>query len=224
MKTIIKYIVFDFKNAVSDNYKNRTTFILSKLKDIEFKRKNERLIENVLKIVFFENEYVLSLNIRSILLFDKEITTSFRKSLMNIFNTFTPLFQIARFIFSRFAQSVVYFFNLLLQSASKIIEKQTEKILHEKLKSFFTKKKILSLQKIIVNDCFRIIVETFQSEQLFKTFSLSLFFLFFVVIKLHVDVKKKIKRIFDIIVKFVFKESRRNVSICICEKMNSMIL
>ena len=53
MKTIVKYIVFNFKNIVSNDYKDRTTFILLKLKDVEFKRKDERLIENVLKIIFF---------------------------------------------------------------------------------------------------------------------------------------------------------------------------
>ena len=37
MKTIVEYVIFDFKNAVNNNYKNRTTFISSKLKNIEFK-------------------------------------------------------------------------------------------------------------------------------------------------------------------------------------------
>ena len=92
MRTIVKYIVFDFKNVVNNDYKNQTTFILSKLKDVKLKRKDERLIENVLKIVFFKNEYVSSLNIRSTLLFDKKIIISFKKSLMNAFNMFTPPF------------------------------------------------------------------------------------------------------------------------------------
>ena len=95
VKTIVEYIIFDFKNAVSNDYKNRTTFISSKLKDVELKQKNEQLIENVSKIVFFENEYVSNLNIRSISLFDKKITASFRKSLMNVFNTFTSSFRTA---------------------------------------------------------------------------------------------------------------------------------
>ena len=112
VKTIIKYIVFDFKNVVNNDYKNRTTFISSKLKDVEFKRKNERLIENVLKIVFFKNKYVLSLNIRLISLSDKKITTSFKKLLINVFNTFTSSFQIVRSIFSKFIQFIVRFFNL----------------------------------------------------------------------------------------------------------------
>ena len=123
MKTIAEYIVFNFKNVVNNNYKNRTTFILSKLKNVEFKRKDERLIENVSKIVFFENEYVSSLNICSILLFDRKIIILFKKSLMNVFNTFTPFFRIVQFIFSRFIQFVIYFFNLSSQSVLKIIEK-----------------------------------------------------------------------------------------------------
>ena len=89
MKAIIKYIVFNFKNIVSNDYKNRITFILLKLKNVEFKRKDEQLIKNVSKIVFFKNKYVLSLNIRSISLFDRKIITSFKKLLMNAFNTFT---------------------------------------------------------------------------------------------------------------------------------------
>ena len=119
---------------------------------------------------------MLNLNIRSISLLDKEITTSLKKSLINVFNTFTPLFRIARFIFSKFVQSVVRFFNLSSQSASKIIEKQTEKILHEKLKSFFAKEKILSSRKIVIDDRFRIIEKISQSKQSFKTFSSSFFF------------------------------------------------
>ena len=161
MKTTVKYIVFNFKNAVNNDYKNRTTFISSKLKNVELKRKSERLIEDVSKIVFFENEYVLSLSIRSTSLFNRKITILFKKSLMNAFNTFTSSFQIARFIFSKFAQSAVRFFNLF---ASKIIEKQIKEILHEKLKSFFAKKKILSSRKITVDDYFQIIEEIFQSE------------------------------------------------------------
>ena len=102
MKTIIEYIIFDFKNVVNNDYKNRTTFISSKLKEIEFKRKGERLIKKTLKIIFFESEYVLSLNIRSILLLDKKIITSFKKLLMNVFNTLTSSFRIAQFIFSKF--------------------------------------------------------------------------------------------------------------------------
>ena len=102
MKAIVKYIIFDFKNVVNNDYKNRTIFISLKLKNVEFKRKDERLIKNVLKIIFSENEYVLSLSIRSTLLFNKKITTSLKKSLMNVFNTFTSFFRIVRFIFSKF--------------------------------------------------------------------------------------------------------------------------
>ena len=102
MKTIVEYIVFDFKNVVNNDYKNRITFISSKLKDVELKRKNDQLIQNVSKIVFFENEYVSNLNIRSISLFDKKIIASLRKSLMNVFNTFTSPFRIVRFILLKF--------------------------------------------------------------------------------------------------------------------------
>ena len=37
VKAIVKYIVFNFKNAVNNDYKNRTTFISSKLKDVKLK-------------------------------------------------------------------------------------------------------------------------------------------------------------------------------------------
>ena len=47
-----------------------------------------------------------------------------------------------------------FFFNLSSQFISKIIERQAEKVLHKKLKSFFAKEKILLSRKIIVNDCF----------------------------------------------------------------------
>ena len=50
------------------------------------------------------------------------------------------------------------------------------------------------------------------------------FFLFFIAMKLHINIKKKIKQIFDAIVKFVFKELKRNVNICIYGKMNFIIL
>ena len=161
MKTIVKYIIFNFKNVVNNDYKNQTTFISSKLKDVELKQKDKRLIENVLKIVFFENEYVLSLNIRSISLSDRKIIKLFKKSLMNVFNTLTSSFRIVQFIFSKFVQFVVCFFNLSSQSVSKIIKKQIKEILYEELKSFFAKKKILLSRKIAVDDRFQIIIETF---------------------------------------------------------------
>ena len=180
VKTIIEYIIFNFKNVVSNDYKNRTTFISSKLKNVEFKRKDERLIENVSKIIFFKNEYVSSLSIRLTSLFNKEISTLFKKLLMNVFNTFTSSFRIARFIFSKFVQFVVRFFNLSSQSISKIIEKQTKEVLHEKLKSLFIKEKILSSRKTVVDDCFRIIEKTFRSKQSLEAFLLlSSFFIFY---------------------------------------------
>ena len=164
MRTIVEYIVFDFKNVVNNDYKNWITFISSKLKNVEFRRKNERLIKNVSKIVFFKNKYVLNLNIRSISLFDKEITTSLKKLLMNVFNTFTSSFRIIQSIFSKFIQFVVRFFNLSSQFVLKIIEKQAKEILHEELKSSLAKEKILSSRKTVIDDRFRIIEKTFQSE------------------------------------------------------------
>ena len=98
MRIIIKYIVFDFKNVVNNDYKNQITFIIAKLKNVKFRKKDQRLIENVSKIVFFKNKYMLNLNIRSTLLSDKKVTTLFKKSLVNVFNTFTSSFQIVRFI------------------------------------------------------------------------------------------------------------------------------
>ena len=161
VRTTAEYIVSDFKNAANNDYKNRTTFISSKLKDVELKRKNERLIEDVSKIVFSEDGYVSSLSIRSISLLNKKITTSLKKSLMNVFNTLTPSSRIARFIFSKFVQSAVRFSNLSSQSISKIIEKQAEEILHEELKSFLAKEKILSSRKTAADDRPRIIEKTF---------------------------------------------------------------
>ena len=152
VKTIIEYIISDFKNAVSNDYKNRTTSTSSKLKNVELKRKDERLIENVSKIALSESEYVSSSSIRSISLSDKKITASLKKSLMNILNTLTSPFRTARSIFSKFVQFVVRFSNLSPQSTSKIIEKQTEKVLHEELKSPFAKEKILSSRKTVVDD------------------------------------------------------------------------
>ena len=49
------------------------------------------------------------------------------------------------------------------------------------------------MRKVIVDNRFKIVIEISLSEKSRKAFLLSLFFLFFVVIKLHADVKKKIK-------------------------------
>ena len=80
------------------------------------------------------------------------------------------------------------------------------------------------MQKIIVDDRLKTIIEIFLSEKSRKAFSLSSSFLFFVFIELHVDARKKVKRTFYAIVKFVFKELKRNVNNCDCKKMNTMIL
>ena len=80
------------------------------------------------------------------------------------------------------------------------------------------------MRKIIVDDRSKTIIEIFLSKKSRKTFSSSSFFLFSAVIKLHVDVRKKIKRAFYAVVKFVFKKSERNVSNYDYKKMNTMIL
>ena len=80
------------------------------------------------------------------------------------------------------------------------------------------------MRKIIVDDCLKAIFETSLSKKSRKAFSSLSSFLFFVVIKLHVDVRKKIKRVFHAVVKFVSEELKRNVSDCDCKKMNTMTL
>ena len=196
------------------------------------------MIKNILNFVSTVTDYVLSFNIRSISLFDfKEITASFRELLMNAFNTFTFLSRFARFallfsnlsrqtstFFSRFARFVVILFNLSRLFTLKIIKKQAKETLHETLKFFIAEKNILSMRKIIVDDRLKTIFETFLSKKSRKAFSSSSFFLFFVVIKLHVDARKKVKRAFYAVVKFMFEELTRNVSDCDCKKINTIIL
>ena len=80
------------------------------------------------------------------------------------------------------------------------------------------------MQKIIVDDRSKAIIEIFLSEKSRKTFSSSSFLLFSAVIKLHANVRKKIKRAFHAVVKFVSEKSKRNISDCDCKKMNTMIL
>ena len=79
------------------------------------------------------------------------------------------------------------------------------------------------MQKIIVDDRSKAIIKTSLSEKSRKAFSSSSL-LFFVVIKLHVDARKKIKRVFHAVVKFVFKELKRNINDCDYKKMNTIIL
>ena len=183
-------------------------------------------------------DYVLNFNIRTTSLLDfKEITVSFRKLLMNAFNMFTFFSRFARFalfflnlfqqtstFFSRLAWFVALFFNLSRLFASEIIKKQAKKNLREALKFFIAKKDILSVQRIIVDDRSKAIIEISLSKKSRKALSSSLFFLFFTVIKLHADARKKIKRAFHAAVKFVFKESERNVNDCDYKKMNILIL
>ena len=196
------------------------------------------MIEDILNFALTITDYVLNFNIRLTLLLDfKKITTLLKKSLMNAFNTFTFFLRFVRFalFFSnlsrqistsllRFARFVVFFLNLSRLFASEIIKKQTKKTLRETLKFFIAEKDILLMQKIIVDDYLKTIIEIFLSEKSRKAFSSSSFLLFFAVIKLHVDVQKKIKRAFHAVVKFVFKKLKRNVNDCDCKKMNTMIL
>ena len=158
---------------------------------------------------------------------------------MNAFNTFTFLSRFVRFalffsssnlfrqistFFLRLAQFVALFFNLSRLSALKIIEKQIKKTLREVLRFFIVKKNILLMQKIIVDDHSKAIIETSLLEKSRKIFSSSSSFLSSAVIKLHVDARKKVKRAFHAVVKFVFEELKRNVNDCDCKKMNTMTL
>ena len=68
-----------------------------------------------------------------------------------------------------------------------------KEIIREALKSFVAEKNILLMQKNIVNNCSEIIIEVSLLEKSRKAFSSSSSFVFSVVIKLHADVKKKIK-------------------------------
>ena len=72
-----------------------------------------------------------------------------------------------------------------------------KKFLCEALKFFIAEKNILSVQKIIVDDRLKTIIEISLSEKSRKAFSSSLFFLFFIIIKLHVDVRRKNKASFS---------------------------
>ena len=119
---------------------------------------------------------------------------------------------------------LLFFFNLSRLFALKITEKQAKKTLYKALKFFIAKKNILSMRRIIVDDRLKTIIEISLSEKSRKAFSSSSFLLFFAVIKLHVDARKKVKRAFHAVVKFVFEESKRNVSDCDCKKMNTMTL
>ena len=80
------------------------------------------------------------------------------------------------------------------------------------------------MRRIIVDDRSKAIFEIFLSEKSRKAFSSSSSFLFSVVIKLHIDARKKIKRIFHAVVKFVSEKSKRNVNDCDYKKINTMIL
>ena len=99
-----------------------------------------------------------------------------------------------------------------------------KKFLREALKSFIAEKNILSMRKIIVDDRLKTIIEISFSKKSRKAFLSSSSLLSFAVIKLHVDIRKKIKRAFYAVVKFVSEELKRNVNDCDCKKINTMIL
>ena len=80
------------------------------------------------------------------------------------------------------------------------------------------------MRKIIVDDRSEAIFETSLSKKSRKAFSSSSSFLSFAVIKLHIDARKKRKRAFHAVVKFVSEKLEQNVSDCDCKKMNTMIL
>ena len=80
------------------------------------------------------------------------------------------------------------------------------------------------MQKIIVDDRSETIFEISLSKKSRKVFSSSSSLLSSAAIKLHVDARKKVKRAFHAVVKFVSEKLKRNVSDCDCKKMNTMIL
>ena len=113
MKTIANYTFIEFKNVFSKNYQNQILSTFTVLKNVNLRQENQRLIKNISNFVSTVIDYVLSFNIKTILLFDfKNFTTSFRKSLMNAFNTFTS--------FSRFAQFILLFSNLSRQTSTSL--------------------------------------------------------------------------------------------------------
>ena len=92
------------------------------------------------------------------------------------------------------------------------------------LKFLIAEKDILSVQRIIVDDRLKTIIEISLSKKSRKALSSSSSFLSFVIIKLHIDARKKIKQAFHAVVKFVSEKSKQNVSDCDYKKINIMIL
>ena len=74
------------------------------------------------------------------------------------------------------------------------------------------------MREIIVDDRSEAIIETSLLKKSRKIFSSSLSFLFFVIIKLHIDARKKTKRTFHAVVKFMFKELKKTSMIAIIKK------
>ena len=80
------------------------------------------------------------------------------------------------------------------------------------------------MRKIIVDDHSKAIIKIFLSKKSRKAFSSSSSFLFSAVIKLYVNARKKVNRVFHAVVKFVSEELKRNINDCDYKKMNIMIL
>ena len=99
-----------------------------------------------------------------------------------------------------------------------------KKILCKALKFFIAEKNIRLMRKIIVDDRLKAIIKIFLLKKSRKALSSSSFLLFLIIIRIHVDVRKKVKRTFYAVVKFVFKKLERNINNCDCKKMNIMTL
>ena len=117
IQAIVKYILFNFKNVVNEDFKNFIIFIFAELIIINFKRKNLRLIKNNQEIVLFEKNYIINLNIISILILIFKIIISSREFLMNSFNIL--IFKLCIF---EFLYNVLIFFNFKKRTVNVIIK------------------------------------------------------------------------------------------------------
>ena len=224
VRATAEYTVSDFKNAASNDYKDRTTPTSSELRDVGLKRKGERLIEDVSEIAPSGGGYVSSPSIRSTPLPGRGTTASPREPLMDAPSTPTPPSRTARSIPSRSVQSAVRFPNLPPQPASKTTEEQAEEALHEELGSPLAEEEILPSRKAAADDRPRVVEETPQPEQPPKAPSPPSSPLPSAAIGLHADARKEVKRAFDAAVKFVPGGPGRNASTCTCEKVDPMVL
>ena len=155
VKTIANYILINFKNVFSKNYQNQILSISAALKNVDLRQKNQQLIKNISNFASTIIDYVLSFNIRSISLFNfKEVIASFRKSLINDFNTFTFFSRFARFVllfsnlsrqistfFLSFARFVAFFFQFIAIICIRNHWKASEKNFMWNIKVFHCKEK-----------------------------------------------------------------------------------